>query len=405
MKSTLNLIASLILAASPPGSNAAEFRSQTATPDAQGTSTPRPAAPANALAGPSPESPAPLRHYVANPLIDVIADTPQDAGADNPPYPPSPWITGVNWAPKDTIIRKAKGSDNWPITWADDDCLYTAYGDGNGFSPRVPKKLSMGFARVSGGPEDFTGANVRSPSGEDLGDGKRGKKASGMLMVDGVLYMWVRNAANSQLAWSTDDANAWTWADWRFTTSFGCPTFLNFGKAYAGARDDYVYVYSHDSDTAYEPADRMVLARVPKTRVKDRGAYQFFRQIGHDGNPIWTEDIQRRGPVFSHAGHCYRSGISYNAPLKRYLWCQIHPQSKDSRGPRFQGGFGIYEAPQPWGPWTTVYFTNAWDVGPGETSCFPTKWISADGRTLHLVFSGDDHFSVRRVTLTTADES
>ena len=38
---------------------------------------------------------------------------------------------------------------------------------------------------------------------ETLGDGAKGKKASGMLMVDGVLYMWVRNAGNSQLAWST----------------------------------------------------------------------------------------------------------------------------------------------------------------------------------------------------------
>ena len=338
-------------------------------------------------------------------LTLAITDAPQAAKMDSLPYPPSSVITGITWAPEETIIRMAKGSDNWPLTWADDDHLYTAYGDGHGFVPQVAKKLSMGFARVSGGPDDFSGANIRSPSGEDLGDGARGKKASGMLMADGVLYMWVRNAGNSQLAWSTDHARTWTWADWRFTTSLGYPTFLNFGKNYAGARDDYVYVYSHDSDSAYDTADRMVLTRVPKSRIKDRGAYQFLQQLDHDGEPMWTEDIKRRGSVFSHVGHCYRSGITYDAPLKRYLWCQIHPQSKDKRGPRFQGGFGIYEAPEPWGPWTTVYFTKAWDVGPGETSSFPAKWISADGKTLHLVFSGDDHFSVRRATLTTADQS
>jgi hypothetical protein len=66
---------------------------------------------------------------------------------------------------------------------------------------------------------------------------------------------------------------------------------------------------------------------------------------------------------------------------------------------RFQGGFGIYDAPEPWGPWTTAYFTERWDVGPGETCSFPTKWMSADGKTLHLVFSGDDCFSVRRADL------
>src|SRR5207245_10174055 len=65
---------------------------------------------------------------------------------------------------------------------------------------------------------------------------------------------------------------------------------------------------------------------------------------------------------------------------------------------RFRGGFGIYDAPEPWGPWTTVTYTEAWDVGPGESSSFPTKWMSGDGRTAHLVFSGDDCFSVRQAT-------
>jgi hypothetical protein len=63
---------------------------------------------------------------------------------------------------------------------------------------------------------------------------------------------------------------------------------------------------------------------------------------------------------------------------------------------RFRGGFGIYDAPEPWGPWTTVSYTEEWDVGPGESSSFPTKWMSTDGQTVHLVFSGDDCFSVRK---------
>lgn len=114
-----------------------------------------------------------------------------------------------------------------------------------------------------------------------------------------------------------------------------------------------------------------------------------------------TPDTDHRGPVFSHSGRCYRSGITYNAALGRYLWCQTLPASAYSRGPRFQGGFGIYDAPEPWGPWTTAFFTQAWDVGPGETSTIPTKWISDDGKTIHLVFSGDDCFSVRKGMFTT----
>ena len=40
-----------------------------------------------------------------------------------------------------------------------------------------------------------------------------------------------------------------------------------------------------------------------------------------------------------------------------------------------------------------------WDTGPGEHGDFPSKWMSEDGRTLYLVFSGDDHFCVRKATL------
>ena len=39
-----------------------------------------------------------------------------------------------------------------------------------------------------------------------------------------------------------------------------------------------------------------------------------------------------------------------------------------------------------------------WDVGPGDQAFFPTKWMSKDGRTCYLVFSGDDTFAVRKVT-------
>jgi CubicO group peptidase (beta-lactamase class C family) len=320
-------------------------------------------------------------------------------GAVRPPYPPSPVIKDVKWAAIESIVRKARGSDNWPITWADDGHLYTAYGDGNGFEPHIAAKLSLGLARVEGGAADFTGINIRSETGEQKGDGRAGKKASGMLMVDGVLYLWARNAGNSQLAWSTDHGRSWQWSDWRFTTSFGCPTFLNFGRNYAGARDDSVYIYSHDHGDAYQPADRMVLARVPRGRIKSRDAYEFFKGRDARDQPVWTKDMAQRGAVFTHPGQCYRSGVSYNAGLKRYLWCQVLPGGD----PRFRGGFGIYEAPEPWGPWSTAYFRETWDVGPGESSGFPTKWMSPDGKTLHLVFSGDDCFSVRQVVLETSD--
>ena len=214
-----------------------------------------------------------------------------------------------------------------------------------------------------------------------------------MLMVNGVLYMWVRNTANSTLAWSISYGKTGHWG-FRFTTSFGCPTFLNFGRDYRGARDKYVYVYSQDGPSAYESYDRVVMARVPEERIRDRSAYEFFRKLDHSGNPLWTSDINERGAVFTHPGHCQRMDVIYNAGIKRYLLAQ---------GFNHEGGWGLFDAPEPWGPWSTAFYTEKWDCGDTHGYRLPTKWITDDGKTLYLIFSGKgkwDAFCVRKMTLT-----
>ena len=112
-----------------------------------------------------------------------------------------------------------------------------------------------------------------------------------------------------------------------------------------------MYIYSHDSDSAYTPADRMVLARVPKDRIREREAYEFFKGLDADGRPVWTRQYPAiAAPCSSIPADATAPASRYNAGLKRYLWCQILPFSTDERGPRFQGGFGIYEAPRALGP-------------------------------------------------------
>jgi hypothetical protein len=198
-----------------------------------------------------------------------------------PAYPPSPVIAGIDWAPIDTIVRQANDGDNWPVTWAADDALYTTWGDGTGFPPRVERKLSCGFARVTGPPADFKGFNIRSEA-EQLGSGRQGKKGWGILSVNGTLYLWLghanRDGATAQLAWSKDHATTWTFADWRFD-EFGLIGFVNYGKDYAGARDDYVYAYSHDGPRADTPADRFVLMRAPKAKLTERATWEFLETI------------------------------------------------------------------------------------------------------------------------------
>lgn len=310
-----------------------------------------------------------------------------------PPYPASE--LQAEFSPVDSIIRKAEGSDNWPSTWGDDGAIYTGYGDGWGFEPRTEIKLSLGLARITGRPEDFQGENIRSVTGERTGQGAAGPKASGLVMLDGQLFMLARNTNNSTVAWSGDRGKTWEWADWRFESGFGCPSFINYGKNYEGGPEDYVYLISPDAETAYDPADGLVMARVPRKQLRDRDAYEFLSGISSGGSPSWDKDIRLRKAFFRNPGITYRSNMSWNPVLEKFFLCQINYGDE----PRFRGGFGIYESDKPWGPWKTVFFTRQWDTGPGESMNIPVKWIGPDGLGMYLLFSGEDSFSVRKMRL------
>ncbi len=308
------------------------------------------------------------------------------------PIPPSDVIRKVSFDSPEKIVRAAPDSDNWPMTWGDDDAIYTSYGDGRGFEPFVEKKLSQGLARIEGGPGDFRGVNLRSESAERTGGGANGPKASGMLMVDGVLYMWVRNTRNATLAWSADRGKTWTWG-MKFEESFGCPAFLNFGKNYEGARDEFVYVYSQDGPIAYEPYDRIALARVPKGRVKEKEAYEYFVRLDQGGQAIWSSQLGERGGTLAYPEHCERVDVAYDKGLGRYLLAMGFGHGK---------GWGLYDAPQPWGPWSMAFSTPDWGLGETHGYRLPTKWMSADGLTIPMVFSGrkeNDAFCVRRMMI------
>jgi hypothetical protein len=111
------------------------------------------------------------------------------------------------------------------------------------------------------------------------------------------------------------------------------------------------------------------------------------------GRPVWTKQFAERGAVFTYPGHCQRVDAVYNPGLRRYML---------ALGYNHAGGWGIYDAPEPWGPWTTAFHTENWGLGGTHGYRMPSKWISADGRTMDLVFSGVkpyDAFCVRRMQL------
>jgi hypothetical protein len=120
---------------------------------------------------------------------------------------------------------------------------------------------------------------------------------------------------------------------------------------------------------------------------------RVLREAGFFGQPLWTRSIEQRGVVFSYPRHVQRVDAVYNPGIKRYLL---------AAGFNHSGGWGIFDAPEPWGRWTTAFHTESWDVGGTHGYRLPSKWISSDGRTMHLIFSGVkdyDAFCVRKLTL------
>jgi hypothetical protein len=337
--------------------------------------------------------------------------TPSMAGSDAP-YPRSSLITELKWSPTVVKMKGYANGDNWPIAWIHDDSQLTAFCDGKGFSEKDPD-LSLGLAWVYGDPPGFHAKNIRSDTDTPVGWGAKGIKASDMIAVDDVLYMFVRNYrpsdlddfTNSRLACSTNSGVNWTWANWHFSETFGCPAFVQFGKNYQGARDEYVYVASQANDSAYGYSPDIVLARVDKEAIMERGQYTFFGGMIEDGHPIWVRDIAKRKPIFTDPKGTQRIAITYNAGLGRYILTSSHLTGKRAT---HTAALGVFEAPQPWGPWSTVYYNDHWSVKDGK-DCrtyhhrFPPKWMSPDGKTMWLLYSGLDcdlySFCVKKAVL------
>jgi hypothetical protein len=184
------------------------------------------------------------------------------------PYPPSPALALASISARSTRREDLDG-DNWPITWAGDDCLYAAYGDGWGARPiERETKYNTGLVRLAGTAADFRGEEVAMPW---FGRGAENPnfKGCGLLAVDGVLYHFLRYQSPvdpatgkrrqiaSALIWTRDLGQTWENAtEYRPgarpsglffdepDNAFHSPTFLQAGRDYAQAQDAYVYLYS-----------------------------------------------------------------------------------------------------------------------------------------------------------------
>ena len=215
-----------------------------------------------------------------------------------------------------TLGRVADESDNFHLTWHSDDALYGAYGDGWGLVRTDVAKRAIGVSRITGAPPTLAGRDVWE------GNAQGGRccwaqwngKSWGMLSTGVDLHMWFTQGrpramgfTEARLATSSDGGRSWRKADWAFTAADGMlmPSFLQAGQGYNAPElpaEIMGYVYSYHSRLIATPGHVQTpglidLVRVPRDRMAERAAYQFYAGAGPDGAPIWTADIALRQPV------------------------------------------------------------------------------------------------------------
>jgi hypothetical protein len=332
------------------------------------------------------------------------------------PYPQSAAIPNVTFSnltlDKDITGPDYASGDQWAGTWADDGHLYMGWGDGTGFGHRGewrdPAMTFMGLARIEGTPPHHRGVNVwggfkpisrngslyvnRDPQPINL------KPADGLICLDGTLYWYAERKSDGrvdgQLLTSTDYGRNWK-DHGRFFQEDGKFAFtgiIQCGQNYTDAPDHlghYLYMFDGGTkaeDHPYYSRTDMLLARIPLNDLLNRKAVEFFN--GKPRNPSWTSDIHQAKPVFEdRRGVNAHVSCTYNKAIDRYILLTMHSNEG------FKKGFGIFESERPWGPWSTVYYTNKLEeLAPGLTQLInlslPSKWISLDGRSMWLVFSG-----------------
>ena len=296
--------------------------------------------------------------------------------------------------------------DDWPNTWCADGTTLAAYGDGWGVRPpKSSLKLNTGMIRLSGPIDGLRAEEIAIPH---FGKGAEDPnfKGCGLLEQSGVVYQFLRyqspgpDGTRTQLAskliWSSDGGARWANADWgpevdamRFffrepDHAFHSPTFLQAGKGYGDAPDEFAYVFSPEGD-ARRGNDAIVLARVPQEAIRDRSAYRFFAGRDARGEPVWSPGIADRKPVLRLEGHGSPGDVVYLKELGRYVLATV---AGDMSGP---SRLTLLDSSAPWGPWTLVGTIVPWGTGKDGDHRYdprlPQAWIRGGGTELNLVFS------------------
>jgi hypothetical protein len=258
---------------------------------------------------------------------------------------------------------------------------------------------------ISGGPTDYKITKVNHMN-DYLGWGGNGPKPSGMICVEGVLYLAFQNmlrarkppfslisqhGSDAQIVYSTNKGLYWVPALGNISApmfpghKFGGPAFINFGRNNAGARDGYVYAVSSDQ---WDNGSNLRLGRVPADSIMRREAWEWLCAFAPSVEPAWSHDLDEAVPVLSLHRWLGLPEMVYLTGIRRYLlltW-RLHRDFSAVDGTDLL----VLEAPEPWGPFSLVHIEEYWESKEFNPYCprVPLKWMDADGIMGWLQFSG-----------------
>jgi hypothetical protein len=344
---------------------------------------------------------------------------------DGCPFPPSEQITGLVFTGRHAEYT---GADTWYPTWASDDNLYSPWTDGNvnGLgSNSFGTNATTGFAKITGadplrlqvvdqgvyvsGSSPYAG---RYPCGSLVYNhvwyyGTYCLHPNGSVRHDGLDFNWPWLGPFVGFRYSTNFGQSWiqtpcTPARPLFAESalrgepvrIGAPHFVDFGRNLEHSPDGKAYLVAHGASDAtarrfaydsWITGDEIYLLRVkPGIRnMNDPARYEFCSGRSQNGRASWAKDFKRIKPIAAWRDNMGCVTMTYNAPLRKYLMCVTD-------GGNTVSYFNTYllESAHIAGPWKLVTYLKHF----GEQAYFvniPSKFISADGRTLWLCYAAN----------------
>lgn len=335
----------------------------------------------------------------------------------------------------ETTLRLGGNGDNWHMTWAADGRQYAGLCDGFGWPEWPQKWFNTRVLAIDGEPPGVRFEYL--PSYPDLVNRPGllfGRYYGfGILAVDGRIYQFLATPnrpfhqpeprfVGTKLIYSSDGGKTWhnrdgsapvVWEPWDERSrknmtffeedgdTFSLLTVLQMGQEYGQNRDGYVYVYAPNGSMD-GTMNQLVMFRVPKERLLERAAYEFFVSRAADGGAEWSADITDRGPVHTFPSgwvsktlspYAWQPSVVYVEALGVYLMANWG-MGCDEKGEWFQkpSYLGFWTAPRPWGPWKQIHEETAWTPGGDRLARayqpqIAPKWIAADGKSFWLVWT------------------